>query len=41
MNEPNPNVPKEIFDMVEKPFAMVILLGKIDLEEHQPTIKVK
>ena len=41
MDQQNPEISKEIHDLIEKPFAMVTLLGKIELEKLRPTIKVK
>jgi len=41
MDQQNPEISKEIHDLIEKPFAMVTLLGKIELEKLSPRIKVK
>ena len=41
MNLEKTQVSRETQYLVEKPFAMVTLLGKIELEKIQPLIKVK
>ena len=41
MNLENNEISKETQYLVEKPFAMVTLLGKIELERIRPVIKVK
>ena len=41
MNLENSEISKETQELVEKPFAMVTVLGKIQLENVQPLIKVK
>ena len=41
MNLENTEISRETQYLVEKPFAMVTVLGKIELEKIKPVIKVK
>ena len=41
MNLENTEISRETQYLVEKPFAMVTILGKIELERIRPVIKVK